>query len=165
MKFALKALAAAVVAFTPATVLAQEGDPAEGEKVFRRCQTCHAVGENARNKIGPVQNDLIGRTAGTVEGYRYSNLNKAAGEAGLVWTEENLFNYLDNPSAFLRNYLEEQGQADKAKGQSKMVFRLTGEEDRRDVIAYLKQFSDAPAEQSGQDAPASGDSSQPATTN
>lgn len=162
MKFGLKAIAAAVVvALAPATALAQEGDPAKGEQVFKRCATCHAVGENARNKVGPIQNDLIGRVAGTVDGYKYSNLNAAAGEAGLVWTEEKLFDYLDNPTEFLKNYLKEAGAEDKAKGTSKMVFRLTGEQDRRDVIAYLKQFSD---EAAGTPTP-EGASGEPKTTN
>ncbi len=149
MKFALTAAVATLVALAPATASAQEdvaailakGDAKKGERVFRRCVTCHAVGDNARNKVGPVQNDLIGRSAGTVEGYKYSKLNAAAGEAGLKWTEENLFAYLPDPTKFLKTWLTENGAKDQAKGRSKMVFKLRKADDRADVIAYLKTFS------------------------
>jgi len=133
-------IAAAFIAST-ATFAAAEGDPEKGEKVFKRCQTCHMVGDNARRKIGPVLNDLFGRQAGTTEGYRYSKLNKAAGEAGLVWTPETVTAYLPNPSKFLKDYLKDAGKADQAKGRTKMSFRLRNEGQVADVVAFLKQHS------------------------
>ena len=117
------------------------GDPVKGEQVFKQCQTCHKVGEGAKNGVGPQQNGVIGRQAGTVEGYAYSPLNKAAGENGLVWTEQAIFDYLPDPNAFLKKHLTDKGQADLAKGSTKMVFKLADETARRDVIAYLKKFS------------------------
>ena len=66
------------------------GSAAAGEDVFRQCRSCHEVGPNAKSKIGPALNGIIGRKAGTVEGFNYSPVNKAAGEKGLVWTEAEL---------------------------------------------------------------------------
>jgi len=137
-------LAAVILTLLPAsTAFAQDaGDAAEGEKVFRKCMACHRVGDDAKNLVGPVLNNVVGRTAGTVEGFRYSDLNKAAGEAGLVWTEEAIFEYLPDPQSYLTGYLEEADQADKVKGRTRMTYRLKDEQERRDVIAYLMQFSD-----------------------
>ncbi len=114
---------------------AQEGDVAAGEKVFKKCTACHKVGEGAKNKVGPVLNGVFGRTAGTLEGYKYGKGIVAAGENGLVWDEEQIFAYIENPKQYLRDYLSDK------KAKSKMSFRLKKEEDRRNVIAYLKTFS------------------------
>lgn len=142
--FVKLAIVGIALAAAPAAALA-EGDAANGEKIFNRCKTCHMVGDNAKHRVGPQLNGIVGRTAGTAEGYKYSNLNLAAGEAGLVWTEENLMAYLPNASNFLKDWLTANGAEDKAKGRSKMVFALKKEEDRADVIAYLKTFSKEPA--------------------
>jgi cytochrome c len=118
---------------------AQDAD--KGETVFRRCMACHRIGEGAKNLVGPQLNDVVGRHAGTVEGYSYSALNKAAGEAGLVWTEANLVAYLEDPNAFLKKFLTDKGKADLATGSTKMIFKVPAEDDRKDVVAYLKKFS------------------------
>jgi cytochrome c len=60
-------------------------DAAAGEKVFAVCKACHQVGDTAKNAVGPVLNGLIGRKAGSVEGYNYSDANK---KSGITWTEE-----------------------------------------------------------------------------
>lgn len=133
--FAGTTLASAQPAF------AQDGDPAKGEAVFKKCMACHRVGENARNLVGPVLNGVVGRKAGTVEGYKYSDLNHSAGEAGLTWTPENIVAYLPDPNAFLKKYLTDQGKADQAKGATKMTFKLPNEQERKDVVAYLQTFS------------------------
>jgi len=140
-------LAAAILAAIPAFPVAaqddfQVGDAAEGEKVFRKCMACHRVGDNARNLVGPILNNIVGRTAGSVEGFRYSDINKAAGEAGLQWTPKNIFEYLPDPNGFLKSYLEGAGKGDQAKGRTRMTYRLQDEQERRDVIAYLQTFSD-----------------------
>jgi len=120
---------------------AADGDPAKGEAVFKKCQTCHRVGDGAKNGVGPVLNGVFGRQAGTGEAFAYSALNKAAGENGLVWDEERIFAYLPDPNAFLKKFLTEKGKADLAKGSTKMIFKLANETERRDVIAYLRTFS------------------------
>ncbi|MDD9910526.1 MAG: cytochrome c family protein [Ahrensia sp.] len=118
-------------------VWAEEGDAAAGEKVFRKCASCHNVGEGAKNKVGPQLNGIIGRTAGSVEGFRYGDSLVAAGEAGLVWNEEEMFEYLADPRKYLRAKL------DDSKARSRMAFKLRKEDERRNVIAYLKTFSEA----------------------
>ncbi|MEZ5773192.1 MAG: cytochrome c family protein [Hyphomicrobiaceae bacterium] len=120
-----------------------DGDAANGEKVFKKCMACHKVGENAKPGVGPVLNGVVGRVAGTSEGYKYSPLNHHAGEAGLAWTEENMFAYLADPNGFLKKYLTDNGHADQATGATKMTFKLANEQERNDVIAYLKTFSPA----------------------
>ena len=141
------AAAALAVAFaapivTASTPAAAAGDPEKGKRVFRRCSTCHMVGPNARKKIGPILNNVFGRTAGTAEDYKYSTINKNAGEAGLVWTPELVAAYLPDPNKFLTDFLKQAGQADKAKGRTKMSFRLSKEGEIQDVIAYLQTFSE-----------------------
>ncbi len=113
------------------------GDPIAGEQAFKNCMACHQVGDSARNRIGPVLSNVIGRVAGTYEGYRFGSDIVAAGEAGLVWTPEQMFDYLDNPQNFLRSFLGN----DRAR--AKMRFRLRDEQDRRDVIAYLASLTTA----------------------
>jgi cytochrome c len=137
-----KLLAAAVLlaAFAAPAAAQTAGDPVKGEQVFKKCLACHKVGPGAKNGVGPEQNGVVGRHAGTVAGYNYSPLNKAAGENGLIWTEENLLAYLPDPNAFLKKFLTDAGKADLAKGATKMPFKLPNETERRDVIAYLKTF-------------------------
>ena len=117
------------------------GDPAKGEVVFKKCMVCHRVGPDAKNMVGPVLNDVIGRQAGTAPAFNYSPLNKHAGENGLVWNEERIFAYLPDPNAFLKKFLTDAGKPDLATGVTKMPFRLANETERNDVIAYLKKFS------------------------
>jgi len=130
-----------LAAFAAPAMAQDTGDAGAGKKVFRKCMACHRIGEGAKNLVGPQMNNVIGRHAGTVEGYRYSKLNHAAGENGLVWTEENIFKYLPDPNAFLKEFLKKAGKEDLAKGSTRMTFRLKDEKERRDVIAYLKTFS------------------------
>lgn len=120
---------AAALAGLAAPALAA-GDPVHGETVFKKCMACHAVGENAKNKIGPVLNDVIGRTAGTLEGYKYSQAMIDAGAAGMVWDEPTLTSFLTKPKALIKG--------------TKMAFAGIKEpQDIADVIAYLETFSEA----------------------
>jgi cytochrome c len=139
-KFLMAAALLGATTAWQAPALAQEGDAARGEQVFRKCMACHRVGEGARNLVGPVLNGVYGRQAGTVEGFRYSDLNKAAGEAGLVWTTERLVEYLPDPNAFLRNFLTQAGRP-VPSGSTRMTFRLPDAQEARDVAAYIRQFS------------------------
>lgn len=90
------------------------------------------VGEGAKVKVGPPLTGLIGRTAGTWEGMKYGDDLVAAGTAGLVWTEEEVFAYLKDPKKYLRAKLDDK------KARSKMAYKLRKEADRNDVIAYIK---------------------------
>ena len=115
-------------------------DAAKGEAVFKQCMTCHRIGPDAKNLVGPVLTGVVGRKTGTAPGFAYSPLNKAAGEAGLVWTQELIVQYLPDPNAFLKKYLTDKGQADKAVGVTKMTFKLADEQQRKDVAAYIATF-------------------------
>ncbi len=117
------------------------GDPAKGEQVFKQCMTCHRIGPDAKNMIGPVLTGVIGRQSGTAPGFSYSDLNKHAGENGLVWSEDLIFQYLPDPNAFLKKFLTDKGKADLAPGSTKRAFKLANEQQRKDVIAYIKTFS------------------------
>jgi cytochrome c len=131
--------AAGTVLLSAGTCVAQ--DAAKGEQIFKQCMTCHRIGPDAKNMVGPVLTGVIGRQSGTAPGFAYSPLNKAAGEAGLVWSEDLIFQYLPDPNAFLKKFLTDKGKADQATGSTKMAFKLAGEEQRKDVIAYIKTFS------------------------
>jgi cytochrome c len=139
-----KSLFAALLLCAPASqAFAQDaGDAAAGETVFKKCMACHRVGDGAKNLVGPQLNNVIGRAAGTAEGFRYSDINKHAGEAGLVWTPEHIVEYLPDPQGYLTKFLEDAGKADMAKGRTKMAYKLKDEKDRKDVVAYLQKFSE-----------------------
>jgi cytochrome c len=107
---------------------AQDGSVDDGAEVFKKCRACHDVGPAAKNKVGPLLNGIVGRPAGTIEGFNYSNANKEAGAKGLVWTEEVMFKYLEAPLSFMPG--------------TKMAFAgLKDAQDRKDLIAYLKTFA------------------------
>jgi cytochrome c len=133
------ALSAVVMAASCNIALAQ--DATKGEVVFKQCMLCHRIGPDAKILIGPVLNNVIGRQAGTYPGFNYSPLMKAAGAAGLVWSEDLIMQYLPNPNAFLKKFLTDKGHADQATGFTLMTFQLADEQQRKDVIAYIKQFS------------------------
>jgi cytochrome c len=113
----------------PAAAGADPALVAQGEAAFRACQTCHEVGEGAKNKTGPHLNGLFGRTAGTMEGFRYSRQFVAAGEEGLVWTPETLHDFLMKP----RDYI---------KGTRMSFAGFRDEGDIAAVTAYLQTYTD-----------------------
>lgn len=127
-----RVLTAACLMLLPAVAFADghiTGDAAAGEKVFRKCKACHAVGDGAENKVGPVLNGIIDRPFASVEGFSYSKVLTAMAEEGKTWTPEEMAAFLEKP----RDY---------AKG-TKMTFAgLRKEEDRMNVIAYLATFSE-----------------------
>jgi len=120
-----------IIAFTAAASLAgpalAEGDAASGEKVFNKCKACHTV-EEGKNKVGPSLHNIIGRAPATVEGFKYSK-GMEAFASGHVWDDETLSAYLEAPKNMVKG--------------TKMAFvGLKKPEERADVIAYLKQFSE-----------------------
>ncbi|MFV0358791.1 c-type cytochrome [Tropicimonas sp.] len=128
MKARLTSLIAVTAAVLALPALA-EGDAAAGEKVFNKCKACHAVGEGAKNKVGPELNGIVGKAAGTREGFKYSDDLVGLAEGGLIWDDANLHTYLTNPKDLI------------PKG--KMSFAgLKKEEDINNVIAYLQTFPD-----------------------
>ncbi|WP_441999535.1 c-type cytochrome [Microvirga sp. 2TAF3] len=103
---------------------AKVGDPAAGEKLFTQCKACHQIGESAKNAVGPVLNGVIGRKAGTYEGYTYSPANK---NSGITWDDATFREYIKDPRA-------------KIPG-TKMIFAgIKDDKKIDDLLAYLKQF-------------------------
>jgi len=142
-KLAIAAVAALLAAPAFADSHAGMGDVEKGESVFKKCKSCHAITDADGEKIvkggrnGPNLYGVIGRVAGVDEvfGKKYSKSMVAAGEAGLVWDEATFVEYVQDPSKFLKTYLDDK----KAKG--KMAFKL--KKDMADVYAYLATFSPA----------------------
>ncbi|WP_245416372.1 cytochrome c family protein [Microvirga sp. 17 mud 1-3] len=99
-------------------------DAAAGEKVFAPCKACHQIGETAKNAVGPELNGVIGRKAGSVEGYNYSAANK---NSGLTWDEATFREYIKDPKA-------------KVPGTKMIYAGLKDDKKIDDLIAYLKQF-------------------------
>jgi cytochrome c len=137
-----RVLALAVVATVLPSGAAFAQDATKGEQVFKQCMTCHRIGPDAKNLIGPVLTGVIGRQSGTAPGFAYSALNKAAGENGLVWSDDLIMQYLPDPNAFLKKFLTDKGKPELATGSTKMTFHLADEQQRKDVIAYINKFSD-----------------------
>jgi cytochrome c2 len=135
MRFGWKTLVAAPVLALIATT-AVAGDAENGEKVFKKCKACHKIGEGATNGTGPALTGVIGRTAGTAADFSYSDGMVAAGTGGLVWTEEAVTAYIEDPSGYLKEVTGD------SSAKSKMTFKLKKESDREDVAAYLSTFSD-----------------------
>ena len=97
-------------------------DMAAGKSSFAKCRACHSP-EEGKNLIGPSLHGLFGRKAGSVAGFNYSAPNKAS---GIVWNDDTLFTYLENPQKFIPN--------------TKMIFPgIKSEKERRNLIAYLKE--------------------------
>ena len=104
--------------------MANAQDLAAGEQSFRKCSPCHAVGEDAKNKVGPALNGLDGRKSGTIGDYSYSEANK---KAEITWSEVSFKDYIQNPMA-------------KVPG-TKMAFAgIKNDKEIGDLWAYLKQF-------------------------
>jgi cytochrome c len=108
-------------------------DAAVGERTARhQCATCHSFNEGGANRVGPALWAITQRAPGTAPGYRYSPAFLAAARKGFNWNDDNLSEYLSNPSAFVQ-YMTGDGNARSAKSM-----RLRAEQQRRDVIAYLR---------------------------
>lgn len=101
-----------------------EGDAAKGEKVFRKCKACHAVGDDAKHRVGPALNGILDRAAGEAEGFRYSDAMLESAAGGLVWDAATLGAFLSKPKEVVPG--------------TKMSFAgLRKEQEVADVIAFL----------------------------
>lgn len=101
MKTSILAIAATLTLTLAAGSAFAAGDVEAGKTEFKKCMACHAVGEGATNRVGPVLNDVFGRVAGTFEGYKYSQAMIDKGAAGLVWDHETLVQFLRKPKDFV----------------------------------------------------------------
>ena len=117
-------LGAALLTLAGGSASAQEGDPAAGAKVFNKCKACHVVDED-KNRVGPYLHGVIGRPAGTAEGFKYSDAMK---DSGIVWSEETIAEYSADPKAYVPG--------------NRIAFPgLKKQEDIKNLIAYLKEES------------------------
>ena len=104
------------------------GDLGHGEKVFKKCSACHMIASGGKNMIGPNLWGVIGRTAGSVNDYKYS---KAMISYGKEWTFEEMNSYLIKPQAYVKG--------------TKMAFAgLRKEKDRASVILFMNSKSSSP---------------------
>lgn len=132
MKTKLALAAAGILAAAPALA----GDPAIGEREWAKCRACHMIEApdgtviQRGAKTGPNLYNVVGRPAGSVEGFRYSAAMIAAGEKGLVWDEATIVEYVADPTAFLRDYLGDP----RARGN--MAFKLGNNVEH--IVAYLE---------------------------
>lgn len=100
-----------------------------GEKVFKKCKSCHQIGDGAKNKSGPVLNGIFDNTAGVVDGFKYSKVMRKAGEDGLVWNETELAAFLAKPKKYMKG--------------TKMSFAgLKKEKDQLAIVEFLKSLED-----------------------
>lgn len=121
---AMRALTVAAVLGGLGLSGASAQDAENGAEVFKKCRACHQIGETAKNAVGPPMNGLFGRKAGTIEGFTYSEANKAS---GVIWDEATFANYIKDPRA--------------AMPGNKMAFAgVKDDEDIKDLTAFLKQY-------------------------
>ena len=112
---------AGLITFILIFSIAYAADPVKGRKVFKKCVACHSLQEG-KNKMGPPLNNLLGRKAGSVDGYKYS---KAMKNSGVIWDEESLDKFLTKPRKFIP--------------KTKMSFRgIKKQSLRDDLISFLK---------------------------
>lgn len=125
---AIFALCIAMISAPILPALAQDLPDPAGERLFDDCKACHEVGEGARHKIGPHLDGIIGRVAGSMDGFKYSKAMREAGESGLAWDTDALDSYLAKPRDFIKG--------------NRMSYRgMSDPEDRRILIDWLAAVS------------------------
>ncbi len=126
MTLCINSLAALITLALASSAALAEGDVEKGEKVFKKCKTCHVV-DKEQNRLGPHLVGIMGRVSGAVDGFKYSKPMK---EAGITWNEETIAAYLADPKGYIKG--------------NKMAFPGLKKEDQIvDVIAYLKEVTAA----------------------
>jgi cytochrome c len=115
-------MSALALATSIAIAIPTAADPARGEKLWRKCVSCHTLDVNGRNKVGPRLHGLFGRAAGSVIDYRYSDALKGS---GIIWNERTLDAFLKDTEGFMPG--------------TKMYGGLSQDEDRANLIQFLKR--------------------------
>ena len=137
----LSAIRAAGLALAPllmAPAAAVAGDAEAGAGEFRQCRSCHMIvtpaGETIQRggRVGPNLYGIIGRAAGTVEGFSYSPALVAAGRAGLVWDEASFVGYITDPTGFLRRHTGD--------GSVRSPMNYQASSGAADLFAYLQSL-------------------------
>jgi cytochrome c len=120
----MRRLIIGAVAFAALAVPVLAQDNQAGETSFKKCQPCHDIGPDARNKIGPELNGLDGRKSGAIESYNYTDANK---NAGIAWSAETFKEYIKDPRT-------------KISGTKMLFPGIKDEKEAGDLWAYLAQF-------------------------
>ncbi len=124
IRFSRLAVAAFAVAVFAGSAAQAEGDAEKGKKVYNKCKACHVI-DSDKNRVGPNLQGIFGRTAGAVEGFKYSD---AMMDSGIVWDETTIAEYLTDPKGYIPG--------------NRMAFPgLRKEADVANVIAYMKEAS------------------------
>ena len=113
---------------------AMAADASRGAQIFMQCRVCHSPDKGV-NRVGPSLYGIINRPAGSISDYAYSPAMVAAAKKGLVWSPENIVEYLRNPHEYLGKYVGD------PNARNKMPFSLADQQSREDVVAYLKTLS------------------------
>ena len=116
-------VAAGLMLALPTVASAQDAEA--GKKVFSKCAPCHAIGPGAKNKVGPELNGLVGRKAGSVEGFNYSAAMK---NSGIVWDDASFHEYIADPKK-------------KVPGNKMLFPGVKDETERDDLAAYIESFN------------------------
>lgn len=117
----------------PIAPLLASADIEGGQRSFRKCVACHTVEEGGANKVGPNLWNIVNKPVATVDGFGYSSAMTAYADGGqTVWGYEPLNRFLAAPKRYIR-------------GTAMGFAGLRKEDERADVIAYLRSLSDSPA--------------------
>lgn len=104
----------------------------QGAAVFKKCQACHSGEKGGPNKVGPDLWDIVERPVAAHEGFAYSAGMKEFSKGGAEkWTYDNINHFITSPKKFV-------------KGTAMGFAGLPKDEDRANVIAYLRTLSDSP---------------------
>ena len=121
--------------------LAGAGDIAKGEKKFKKCKSCHMIVDDSGRTIvkggrnGPNLYGILGRTAGSIDGFKYGKSLVTLGKSGFVWSEYEFVAYVADPKKYLVDKLDDK------KARSKMSYKLKKEADALNIWAYLESVS------------------------
>lgn len=118
-------------AFEPISAMLASADIAEGEKIFKKCSSCHTNVEGGANKVGPALWGIVERPIASADGFSYSGALKAYGE-GKNWTYESLNGFLWKPKAYI-------------KGTSMGFGGIKKVGERAAIVAYLRSLAGTPA--------------------
>jgi cytochrome c len=111
--------------------LLASADISAGERVARRCASCHNFEAGEPNKVGPALYGVMGRDVATLDGFSYSGAMESYAQGGTEWMYQNVYDYLENPSRYI-------------SGTAMSFAGLRDQEDRINLIAYMRSQDDNP---------------------
>lgn len=120
------------VAAVPVATLLASADAAAGESSFKKCASCHTTEQGGANKVGPNLWSIVDRPIASHEGFGYSGAMKEFAQGGsVVWDYEHLNGFLLAPKQHV-------------PGTAMGFAGLKKDDERANVIAYLRGLSDSP---------------------